>query len=102
MILQSRPDCFPNPDTFLPERWLAPNPPSHYTFGYGGRMCVASYVSNQGLYMAFLHLIATYEVLPADGKRDAEIIDQMLGIEDAIATRAGPKGVKVRFVSRDV
>lgn len=62
-------------------------------------MCVASHVANQGLYMAFLHLIATYELLPA-GKMDVEVIDPLKGIEDVRATRAGPKGVKVKFVLR--
>jgi cytochrome P450 len=90
---------FPNPNTFLPERWLEKNPPSHYTFGYGGRMCVASHVANQGLYMAFLHLIATYELSP-DGETDPDVIDPLLGIEDVRATRAGPKGVKVKFAPR--
>ncbi|KAG0652783.1 3-hydroxyphenylacetate 6-hydroxylase [Hyphodiscus hymeniophilus] len=94
------PIVFPDPDVFLPERWLGASPQGHYSFGYGGRMCVASHVANQGLYMAFLHLVATYELLPADGVVDAAVVDPMRGIEDVRATRAGPKGVKVRFVPR--
>lgn len=62
-------------------------------------MCVASHVANQALYMSFLHLIATYELLP-DGKTDPDVIDPLKGIEDVRATRAGPKGIKVKFVPR--
>lgn len=62
-------------------------------------MRVASHVANQGLYTAFLHLIATYELL-LGGETDLDVIDPLEGIEDVHATRAGPKGVKVMFVPR--
>ncbi|KUJ11266.1 cytochrome P450 [Mollisia scopiformis] len=99
---------FPNPDVFKPERWMKKEGGqreslSHYTFGYGGRMCVASHVANQGLYMAFLNLVARFELSPGDGVEDINegCIDPMKGIQDVRATRAGPKGVKVRFVPRE-
>ncbi|KAM0335233.1 hypothetical protein ACHAQA_000276 [Verticillium albo-atrum] len=70
------PELFTEPDTFAPERWLAdaPNPHAHqYAFGIGGRMCVASHLAHNALYTVFLHLIARFQILPAEGTTDEEI-----------------------------
>ncbi|TVY59463.1 3-hydroxyphenylacetate 6-hydroxylase [Lachnellula cervina] len=95
------PAVFENAFDFIPERWLEKETTgiSHYSFGYGGRMCVASHVANKAVYLAFLHLVLTYEILP--GEESLTDIDPIQGIKDVKHTRAAPKNSKVFFVPRN-
>ncbi|TEA17046.1 3-hydroxyphenylacetate 6-hydroxylase [Colletotrichum sidae] len=96
------PDLFTEPDVFAPERWLpgAPDQYAHqFAFGMGGRMCVASHLAHNALYTAFLHLMARFEIAPADGKL-AEEIDPIQGLK-GLGFVATPKGSLARFVPRD-
>jgi len=93
---------FEDPFTFEPRRWLSADPHQHYSFGYGGRMCVASHLANKALYTVFLHLIGNFEILPGkddDGKID---IDPLTGIDNVNHQRAAPRWRKLRFVPRDL
>ncbi|KAL0940399.1 uncharacterized protein CTRU02_203162 [Colletotrichum truncatum] len=95
------PNLFTEPDAFAPERWLpdAPDQYAHqFAFGIGGRMCVASHLAHNALYTAFLHLIAHFQMLPADGKTSDEI-DPIKGLK-GITFVATPKGARARFVPR--
>ncbi|KAL3295879.1 transmembrane amino acid transporter [Colletotrichum asianum] len=94
-------DLFAEPDVFVPERWLpdAPDQYAHqFAFGIGGRMCVASHLAHNALYTAFLHLIAHFEIFPADGQSSDEI-DPIKGLK-GLAFVATPKGSRARFVPR--
>ncbi|KAF0325143.1 3-hydroxyphenylacetate 6 hydroxylase [Colletotrichum asianum] len=94
-------DLFAEPDVFAPERWLpdAPDQYAHqFAFGIGGRMCVASHLAHNALYTAFLHLIAHFEIFPADGQSSDEI-DPIKGLK-GLAFVATPKGSRARFVPR--
>ncbi|KXH43795.1 hypothetical protein CNYM01_05723 [Colletotrichum nymphaeae SA-01] len=96
------PDLFKEPEVFVPERWLpdAPDQYAHqFAFGMGGRMCVASHLAHSALYTAFLHLIARFKILPADGKDSVEI-DPIEGL-DGLSFVAKPKGFQAKFVPRD-
>ncbi|KAI1077228.1 cytochrome P450 [Whalleya microplaca] len=95
-------EVFTEPDTFAPERWL-PNSPTQYahqySFGIGGRMCVASHLAHNALYTAFLHLIAHFRILPAEGET-AEAIDPLKGLK-GMTFVATPRGWRARFVPRE-
>ncbi|KAH0423404.1 hypothetical protein CcaCcLH18_12186 [Colletotrichum camelliae] len=94
-------DLFAEPDVFAPERWLpdAPDQYAHqFAFGIGGRMCVASHLAHNALYTAFLHLIAHFEIFPADGQSSDEI-DPIKGLK-GLAFVATPRGSRARFVPR--
>ncbi|KAL0783570.1 hypothetical protein CaCOL14_001476 [Colletotrichum acutatum] len=96
------PDLFKDPEVFAPERWLpdATDQYAHqFAFGIGGRMCVASHLAHSALYTAFLHLIAQFKILPADGKDSVEI-DPIKGL-DGLSFVAKPKGSQAKFVPRD-
>ncbi|GKT76670.1 3-hydroxyphenylacetate 6 hydroxylase [Colletotrichum tofieldiae] len=96
------PEVFLEPDVFAPERWLpdAPNQYAHqFAFGIGGRMCVASHLAHNALYTVFLHLIARFRILPADGK-DSEEIDPLKGL-NGVAFVATPRGFQAKFVPRE-
>lgn len=62
-------------------------------------MCVASHLAHNALYTVFLHLIAKYHILPADGTT-AEEIDPLRGLE-GLAFVATPRGTRARFVPRE-
>ncbi|KAF5526081.1 3-hydroxyphenylacetate 6-hydroxylase [Colletotrichum aenigma] len=94
-------DLFAEPDVFAPERWLpdAPDQYAHqFAFGIGRRMCVASHLAHNALYTAFLHLIAHFEIFPADGQSSDEI-DPIKGLK-GLAFVATPKGSRARFAPR--
>ncbi|OTA98769.1 hypothetical protein M426DRAFT_258122 [Hypoxylon sp. CI-4A] len=95
------PELFTEPDTFAPERWLpnSSNPHAHqYAFGIGGRMCVASHLAHNALYTVFLHLIAHFRILPAEGE-SAEAIDPLKGLK-GMTFVGTPRGWRARFVPR--
>lgn len=48
-----------------------------YAFGNGGRMCVASQLAARALYTVFLHLVAYFELLPAEESRDPYAADPL-------------------------
>ncbi|KAH9885547.1 cytochrome P450 [Xylariomycetidae sp. FL2044] len=96
------PEVFTEPDTFAPERWLAgsSNPHAHqYAFGIGGRMCVAQHLAHNALYTVFLHLIARFQILPADGE-GPEAAHPLRGLK-GLTFVGTPKGWRARFVPRD-
>ncbi|KAK1625601.1 cytochrome P450 [Colletotrichum phormii] len=96
------PDLFKEPEVFAPERWLpdAPDQYAHqFAFGMGGRMCVASHLAHGALYTAFLHLIAQFNILPADSKTSVEI-DPIKGL-NGLSFVATPKGFQAKLVPRD-
>ncbi|KAM5375396.1 hypothetical protein ACJZ2D_005957 [Fusarium nematophilum] len=96
------PDVFSEPDTFAPERWL-PQSPDHgahqFAFGLGGRMCVASLLAHNALYIVFLHLIAHFEIFPAQGAT-ADEIDPIKGLKGRSFVGI-PRGVRARFAPRE-
>lgn len=96
------PELFTEPDTFAPQRWLANSSNAHthqYAFGIGGRMCVASHLAHNALYTVFLHLIAHFHILPAEGET-VEAIDPIKGLK-GFSFVGTPRGWRARFVPRE-
>ena len=62
-------------------------------------MCAASHLAYRALYTVFLHLIAKFEIFPAEGT-SADEIDPIAGLTGR-AFNSTPKGFRARFVSRD-
>lgn len=102
------PTVFSEPDVFAPERWLDGDQTANrhqYAFGIGGRMCVASHVASKALYTVFFHLIAHFQILPAEASADpfaahpdsADPVKGLLTKENPIVE---PRGRVVRFVPR--
>ncbi|KAK4299922.1 hypothetical protein Pmani_027844 [Petrolisthes manimaculis] len=65
------PQYFPEPDTFLPERWLirrstthtdAPHPYLVLPFGHGPRACIGRRMAEQNLHVIILQLMWKYHV----------------------------------------
>jgi 3-hydroxyphenylacetate 6-hydroxylase len=62
-------------------------------------MYVAFHLAHNVLYTVFLHLIAHFHILPAEGKT-ADEIDPLGGLE-GVAFVGTPRGWQARFVSRE-
>ena len=57
------PGVWSDPHEFRPERWLEqPNAPLH-TYGLGYRMCAGSLLANRELYLIFLRLLNSFELV---------------------------------------
>lgn len=73
-----------------------------YAFGIGGRMCVATQLASKALYTVFLHLIAHFQLLPAEeGEVDADAIDPLRGLLEDENSRVAPRVHHMRFVPRN-
>ncbi|RAQ93865.1 DNA-directed RNA polymerase mitochondrial precursor [Stemphylium lycopersici] len=57
------PEVWSDPDEFRPERWLEqPDAPLH-TYGLGYRMCAGSLLANRELYLVFLRMLNSFELV---------------------------------------
>ncbi|XP_045592515.1 cytochrome P450 302a1, mitochondrial [Procambarus clarkii] len=67
------PEYFPEPDKFLPERWLEKenvNPFLVLPFGHGPRACIGRRMAEQNLYTVVLQLMAQYKIGWMGGELD--------------------------------
>lgn len=62
-------------------------------------MCVASLLAQNALYTVFLHLIAHFHILPAEGSTSMDI-HPLKGLKGRSFV-ATPRGTHARFVPRD-
>lgn len=66
-------------------------------------MCVANHLAHKALYAVFLHLIAHFEILPAEGDENDPFIDDALeGVAEKEQFVSTPRGFAARLVPRDV
>ncbi|KAG6373252.1 cytochrome P450 [Boletus reticuloceps] len=61
------PDVFPNPEKFIPKRWIGPdgninNDLKAYSFGFGRRTCVGSNLAIRSLYIASATIFWAFRV----------------------------------------
>ncbi|KAL7890733.1 hypothetical protein AOLI_G00002090 [Acnodon oligacanthus] len=90
---------FPDPERFVPERWLRRvpsrfqhHPYSSIPFGVGVRACVGKRVAELEMYFALSRLMQHYEVRPVDGT---------LNIQPKTRTLLIPsKPINLRFIPR--
>lgn len=60
---------------------------------------MASHLAHNALYTVFLHLIAKFHILPADGTTQEEI-HPLRGLE-GLSFVATPRGARAKFVPRE-
>ncbi|MFI0740218.1 cytochrome P450 [Streptomyces sp. NPDC021100] len=74
-LLHRRPDLFPEPERFDPDRWIAapgaPTPPrtAFLPFGSGPRKCIGDVFALTEAALALATVVADWDLRPADGRR---------------------------------
>lgn len=58
------PKVWRDPDTFRPERWIEQPDAPLFTYGLGYRMCAGSLLANRELYLTFIRMLNSFEILP--------------------------------------
>ncbi|KAK7543341.1 cytochrome P450 phenylacetate hydroxylase-like protein [Phyllosticta citricarpa] len=59
------PDVWHDPFVFRPERWLEQPEAPLFTYGIGYRMCAGSLLANRELYLVFLRMLNSFELVGA-------------------------------------
>ncbi|PSS12811.1 hypothetical protein M430DRAFT_124452 [Amorphotheca resinae ATCC 22711] len=95
--LHRNPSVFPEPESWLPERWLAASRPPQmnswfWAFGSGGRMCIGSHFAMHALKAITATTYTHFETTIVDDD----------GIEQEDTVLAGPKGEKLVLSYRAV
>jgi 3-hydroxyphenylacetate 6-hydroxylase len=94
------PDVYENPHAFSPERFIANPELPIFTYGVGTRMCAGYVLGNRELYIVFLRLIASFNILP-DTKEVTLNYDPVKGVFDPTSLVSYPGRFGSRFVARD-
>ncbi|KAI0259892.1 cytochrome P450 [Gloeopeniophorella convolvens] len=63
------PVAFPEPDRFVPERWLEPGAPAFpdIAFGFGRRECPGRFMARASVWATIAGMLAAFEMTPAEG-----------------------------------
>ncbi|KAF9802749.1 hypothetical protein IEO21_09825 [Rhodonia placenta] len=75
------PTLFPDPDAFVPERYLAPadeaaarrRDPRNYVFGFGRRRCPGMHLIEQSLWIVMASMVATLDISKARDAAGCEV-----------------------------
>jgi unspecific monooxygenase len=72
-LAHRRPDAYPNPEAFEPERWRnkQPDPASFFPFGGGYRRCIGAEFSLQEIKIVLAHALSRCDLEPTPGPRPA-------------------------------
>uniref|UniRef100_A0A060TBU7 ARAD1D34782p n=1 Tax=Blastobotrys adeninivorans TaxID=409370 RepID=A0A060TBU7_BLAAD len=92
------PELYGDPENFRPERFIENPSLNHHSYGLGTRMCLGNLLGNRELYLVFMRLISSFEILEGDEKINA---DPLTAVEDPAALGVMPHHYKVIFKPRN-
>ncbi|KAF2180079.1 cytochrome P450 phenylacetate hydroxylase-like protein [Zopfia rhizophila CBS 207.26] len=91
------PKVWHDPEVFRPERWIAQPDAPLFTYGLGYRMCAGSLLANRELYLTYLRMLNSFEILP-----DSQVeTHPVLGSADPTSLVTMCKHYKVIFKPRN-
>jgi 3-hydroxyphenylacetate 6-hydroxylase len=85
------------PETFRPERWLEQPDAPLFTYGIGYRMCAGSLLANRELYLVFMRMLSSFEIIKATEVETHPV----KGCSDPTSLVSLPHRYEVRFKPRD-
>ncbi|KAF2240058.1 putative cytochrome P450 phenylacetate hydroxylase [Viridothelium virens] len=91
------PEVWSDPEVFNPERWLETPDAPLFTYGLGYRMCAGSLLANRELYLVFLRMLSSFELVKSDNV-DTRPVE---GSADPTSLVTMPKRYNVIFKPRD-
>ena len=94
------PEVYEDPHSFSSERFIQNPDLPIFTYGVGTRMCAGYVLGNRELYIVFLRLISSFQILP-DSKDSQLDYDPVQGVFDPTSLVSYPNRFGSRFVARD-
>ena len=95
------PDVYSDPHSFSPERFIENPDLPIFTYGVGTRMCAGYVLGNRELYIVFLRLISSFQILPDSKETKGVDYDPVRGVFDPTSLVSYPERFGSRFVARD-
>lgn len=93
----SDPEVWSDPEEFRPERWLEQPDAPLFTYGLGYRMCAGSLLANRELYLVFIRMLNSFEIV-----QDSEVdVHPVRGASDPTSLVSMCRHYRVIFKPRN-
>ncbi|KDN35251.1 hypothetical protein RSAG8_11736, partial [Rhizoctonia solani AG-8 WAC10335] len=77
--IMHNPEVYPDPEKFVPERFIGENPPPFpeiYAFGFGRRICPGMHVAQQSMWLSISNILANFIITKAQDENGVEIVPE--------------------------
>ncbi|CAE6437060.1 unnamed protein product [Rhizoctonia solani] len=86
--IMHNPEVYPDPEKFIPERFMGENPPpfpENYAFGFGRRICPGMHVAQQSMWLSVSNILVNFTITKAKDENGAEIVPEENYTNDIIS-----------------